>query len=355
LATVLLRWRYGTFLLEVRGRAVTLRVGTMFLYNATKWCEVVVSIGLLPYSQAFVFGQPFAKDLSRARNRHFMLYPFSGVSAMFSFAPCPLSSSSRVFTSTLIEETSTVRDAKSAGLWHRIASGPAIRESWNTFFAFLRFCVFRVFNSIAKRLGVALLARRGALGKLVWIGLIAVMGLGGQWASGQVAFFQTQVGGLVLGPGLAIDAGENLYATDYDNNAVKKVPAGCTDASCVITLGGVGFVSPAYIAVDQNGNVYVEDMVGLKEISSSCIHGANDASCVTVIASQHDGSFSAAYGNGPVAVDASGNVYATLGNGSAIVMFPAGCVSDSCAVTLPGQFCGAYACSNPTFYQGIVA
>lgn len=69
--------------------------------------------------------------------------------------------------------------------------------------------------------------------------------------------------------GIAMDADKNLYVSDYSNNTIRKITA----AGVVSTIGGktgvaggldgtgamAQFSSPAGLAVDGNGNVYVAD------------------------------------------------------------------------------------------------
>ena len=99
--------------------------------------------------------------------------------------------------------------------------------------------------------------------------------------------------------GVAVDGSGNVYVADYDNSAVKEMPAGCASSSCVTTLGG-GFSYPKGVAVDGSGNVYVADNgnSAVKEMPAGCA----SSSCVTTLG----GGFNNPSG---VAVDASGNVY----------------------------------------------
>ena len=54
---------------------------------------------------------------------------------------------------------------------------------------------------------------------------------------------------------VALESG-NVYVADYNNNAVKRMPPGCSTSSCVTTLGG-GISKPWDVAVDGSGNAYV--------------------------------------------------------------------------------------------------
>jgi large repetitive protein len=135
-------------------------------------------------------------------------------------------------------------------------------------------------------------------------------------------------GGFSNPSGAAVDGNGNVYVADNGNNAVKKIPPGCTSASCVTTLGG-GFNGPVYPAVDGGGNVYVTDSDNnaVKEIPSGCA----SASCVATLG----GGFSIPTG---VAVDGSGNVYVTDHSNNAVKKIPPGCASASCVTTLGGGF-----------------
>jgi sugar lactone lactonase YvrE len=140
---------------------------------------------------------------------------------------------------------------------------------------------------------------------------------------------QGKLGGGFSNPyGTAVDGSGNVYVADNRNNAVKKIPLGCTSASCVTTLGG-GFNSPAYTALDGSGNVYVTDSNNnaVKEIPPGCA----SASCVATLG----GGFSYPAG---VAVDGSGNVYVTDHSNNAVKKIPPGCASASCVATLGGGF-----------------
>jgi hypothetical protein len=116
-------------------------------------------------------------------------------------------------------------------------------------------------------------------------------------------------GGFRFPQGVAVDGSGNAYVVDSDdyvsnNLSVKKIPLGCTSATCVTTLGG-GFQYPSAVAVDGSGNVYVADIdnEAVYEMSANC----TSANCVTNLGH--------IYNSFGVAVDGSGNVYVTdLGN-----------------------------------------
>jgi serine/threonine-protein kinase len=56
--------------------------------------------------------------------------------------------------------------------------------------------------------------------------------------------------------GVAVDAGGNLYITDFGSNRVLKLSPG---ASSPFILPFTGLDHPADVAVDPHGNVYVFD------------------------------------------------------------------------------------------------
>lgn len=142
---------------------------------------------------------------------------------------------------------------------------------------------------------------------------------------------QTLGGGFNGASGVAVDASGNAYVADSANNAVKKIPVGCTSASCVTPLGG-GFNTPVGVAVDGIGNLYVADSdnSAVKELLPGC----SSSACVATLG----GGFHSPYG---VAVDRSGNVYVSdysniefNGSNGAIKEIPPGCTSSSCVITL---------------------
>jgi len=135
-------------------------------------------------------------------------------------------------------------------------------------------------------------------------------------------------GGFSNPSGVAVDGSGNVYVADYNNSAVKEMPAGCTSSSCVTTLGG-GFNHPFGVAVDGSGNVYVADTDNnaVKEMPAGCA----SSNCVTTLG----GGFK--YPNS-VAVDGSGNVSVADSGNNAVKEMPAGCASSSCVTTLGSGF-----------------
>ena len=135
-------------------------------------------------------------------------------------------------------------------------------------------------------------------------------------------------GGFHQPDGVAVDANGNVYVADYQNDAIKEMPAGCASSACVTILGG-GFSAPTSVAVDAAGNIYVADFFNnaVKEMPAGCASSA----CVTILG----GGFSFP---GGVAVDASGNVYVADELNDAVKEMPAGCASSACVTTFGGGF-----------------
>ena len=61
--------------------------------------------------------------------------------------------------------------------------------------------------------------------------------------------------GCNLPTGVAVDAAGDVFVADYNNNAVKEIPAG---SNIPVTIGS-GFSLPVGVAVDAAGNLYVAD------------------------------------------------------------------------------------------------
>lgn len=139
--------------------------------------------------------------------------------------------------------------------------------------------------------------------------------------------------------GIAVDSGGNVLVSDYLNQAVKEIPAGCVPSdtnSCVVTLGASSsFGESQSVAVDGKGNVYVantsaNDLVKTEYSPTACA----SAACVTTVAK----GLSSPEG---VAVDGKGNIFFAETSGNTVKEIPAGCVpstANSCILTLGGSF-----------------
>jgi len=107
--------------------------------------------------------------------------------------------------------------------------------------------------------------------------------------------------------GLAIDVKGNIYVADYNNSAIKKVPAG---GGIIATIGS-GFSFPAGVAVDALGNVYVAD-TGNNAVKEIPADGGAIITLATIAGVEY------------IAVDYAGNVYAADFNNSLVKKIPAG-------------------------------
>ncbi len=127
--------------------------------------------------------------------------------------------------------------------------------------------------------------------------------------------------------GMAVDGSGNVYVADSSNHIIRMV----TPAGVVTTIGGTaGFYNPQGVAVDGSGNVYVADT------GNHTIRKVTPAGVVTTLAGLTD-SFGSRDGTGGgarfkspagVAVDGSGNVYvADTGNHTLRMVTPDGVVT----------------------------
>lgn len=119
--------------------------------------------------------------------------------------------------------------------------------------------------------------------------------------------------------GVAIDAANNLYVSDQNNHAIRKITA----AGVVTTLAGNGalgfadgtasaarFNTPRSLSIDATGNLYVADALNnaVRKVSSS---GQVTTFSGTGVAAFADGATNAARFNQPYSttIDAAGNIY----------------------------------------------
>jgi DNA-binding beta-propeller fold protein YncE len=134
--------------------------------------------------------------------------------------------------------------------------------------------------------------------------VISLLGVSASAQTAHAVGISNAGGGFNGAWGVAVDSSGNVYVADTWNNAVKQIPSGCADPSCVKTLGS-GFSSPDGVAVDSAGNVFVADY-GSNSVKE--IVAAGGYQTVNTLASGFNMPWS-------VAVDSIGNVYvADTGN-----------------------------------------
>jgi serine/threonine-protein kinase len=164
--------------------------------------------------------------------------------------------------------------------------------------------------------------------------------------------------------GLAVDSSGNVYVGDEFNEEIRKI----TSAGVVTTLAGsttsgssdgtgasASFLNPFGVAVDSSGNVYVADL------SNSKLRKITPAGVVTTLAGSAspghaDGPGTSASFNGPVgvAVDSDGNVYvADEANNEIRKITPAGDVTTLAGSTSSGHADGTGAAASFSNPEGV--
>jgi sugar lactone lactonase YvrE len=157
--------------------------------------------------------------------------------------------------------------------------------------------------------------------------------------------------------GIAIDAAGNIYVADSGNNEIRQItPAGVVTTRAGSTIAGSAdgagiaatFRGPSAVAVDAPGNIYVAD-TGNNEIRKIAPAGTVTTLAGTTTAGAADGLGSAASFNGPagVAVDAAGNVYVADANNHEVrEITPAGMVTTLAGSASVGNANGAGAAAS---------
>jgi hypothetical protein len=118
----------------------------------------------------------------------------------------------------------------------------------------------------------------------------------------------TSVSALVNPLDVAADGTGNLYVADAGLSYIVKVPVGCTSVSCETKVGS-GLVQPVGVSVDGSGSVYVTSGGASGSVVKMPWNAANNSydAQLTVVSGLNLDTASPA----SVAVDGSGNIYLT--------------------------------------------
>ncbi len=138
--------------------------------------------------------------------------------------------------------------------------------------------------------------------------------------------------------GVALDAYGNIYVADYGNNLIREITT--TGVVSTVAGNGTqgalngkdtlaSFSGPSGLVLDAGGNIYVADAGNnlIRKISSGMV--TTLAGSDTTGAANGMGAFASFFSPAAVAVDAKGNLYvADAGNNVIRLITPAGVVSD---------------------------
>jgi sugar lactone lactonase YvrE len=124
----------------------------------------------------------------------------------------------------------------------------------------------------------------------------------------------TVMSGLYWPTAVAVDGAGNLFVTESGYGNVKKIPLGCKSPSCMETVGS-GFNQPYGLAVDSSGNVFVADTFNnaIKEVMA-----AGGYTTIKTLASGLDLPWS-------VVVNASGDLFVAEGGDQCTPFIPGSC------------------------------
>jgi len=109
--------------------------------------------------------------------------------------------------------------------------------------------------------------------------------------------------------GVAFDSAGNLYVADFGNNVIRKITPGGT-VSTFAGAGGTTFNGPAGVALDSSGNVYVADQNN-NEIEKITPSGVVSVFAGSTTAGNVNNTGTLARFHGPtgIAVDSSDNIW----------------------------------------------
>ena len=128
---------------------------------------------------------------------------------------------------------------------------------------------------------------------------------------------------------VAVDGAGNVFVAletgGASNNVYKFVPAACPSASstCLVPVAPGKQFNASDVAADGAGNLFIADNVlGVVEVPAGC----TSAQCVTTVGG-------GLFGNA-VAVDGAGNVFVAQSGSNRVILAPAGCSSAACQTTV---------------------
>ncbi|MGZ3764506.1 MAG: NHL repeat-containing protein [Mucilaginibacter sp.] len=163
---------------------------------------------------------------------------------------------------------------------------------------------------------------------------------------------------------VAVDASGNVYVADQGNNLIRKVTSAgvvttIAGGGSVGSANGVGSAASFYdvigIAVDASGNVYISDQ-GNNLIRKVAADGTVTTFAGSGMAGAADGTGTAASFNTPagLAIDASGNIYvADEFNNKIRKITPAGVVSTVAGTGVSGSINGPTASATFNYPAGL--
>lgn len=144
----------------------------------------------------------------------------------------------------------------------------------------------------------------------------------GAGASGNAAPLATIIGAntaLNYPTGIALDASNNIWVTNYNNSSITEYAAGANgNAAPLKTIIGsnTSLAGPWGLAIDASGTVYVANSSGNYVTEYSASASGNAAPVVTLT--------SAIFGPDGIALDSAGNLYVSNNGSNILSIFAAG-------------------------------